>query len=102
LKSAFRKKALICASVIIKVETFDTLAQLLRVIPHSVSFLVPIALESKIFTKKYIQILVHRQQIILCRFMVSVVNSPGYFGKRIFPAKQNVEQFAFCSAYNAA
>jgi hypothetical protein len=78
------------------VEAFDTLAQLLHVIPHSVSFLVPIALESKIFTKKCIQNLVHRQQIT----MVSVVHAPGYFGKRIFPAIRNAEQFAFCSAKN--
>ena len=84
LLSALQNKAFNCDSVIIQVEAFDTLTQLLHVIPHSVSFLVPIALASKIFTKKYIQNLAPSRQIILCRFMVSVVHAPGYFGKKEF------------------
>jgi hypothetical protein len=84
LLSVLQNKAFNCDSVIIQVEAFDTLTQLLHVIPHSVSFLVPMALASKIFTKKYIQTLIPRHQIILCRFMVSVVHAPGYFGKNEF------------------
>lgn len=80
LLSALHNMAFKCDSVLIQSEAFEVLTLMLHVIPHAVSFLVPVALESKLFTKKYLQLLTPHQQGILCRFIASVVHTPGYFG----------------------
>jgi hypothetical protein len=67
-------------SPLVQVEGYDVLTQLLNVIPHSVLFLVPNALSSKLFTKKYLQSLPSSHQNILCRFVMSVAHIPGYVG----------------------
>jgi hypothetical protein len=82
LASVLKNTAFNCDSVLIQVEAFDTLTQLLHVIPHSVSFLVPIALASKMLTKNFLQNLAPNLQSVLCRFVVSVVHVPGYFGAK--------------------
>jgi hypothetical protein len=64
----------------VQIEAYDILTQLLHVIPHSVLFLVPIALSSKLFTKRHLQSLSFSHQNILCRFIVSVAHIPGYIG----------------------
>jgi hypothetical protein len=69
-------------SSLVQVEAYDVLTQLLHVIPHSVLFLVPIALESKLFSKKYLQSLPSPHQNILCLFVLSVAHIPGYVGTK--------------------
>jgi hypothetical protein len=83
LLSVMQKVAFSSDYVLVQVEAFDALTQLLHVIPHSVSFLVPLALASKILTKKHLQNVAPHLQCILCRFMASVVHIPGYVSLKV-------------------
>jgi hypothetical protein len=80
LCSVLHNSAFKSDSVHVQVEAYDVVTNLLNVIPHSVLFLVPIALSSKLFTKKYLQSLPPSYQSILCRFFGSVAHISGYVG----------------------
>jgi hypothetical protein len=78
LVSVLHKMAFKCESVCIQVEAFEALTQFLHVIPHAISFLVPIALESMLFTKRLPLSLTSGHHSLLCRFIASVVHLPEY------------------------
>ena len=69
LVSVLHKMAFKCESVCIQVEAFEALTQFLHVIPHAISFLVPIALESMLFTKRLPLSLTSGHHSLLCRFI---------------------------------
>jgi len=78
LISVLHKMAFKCESVCIQMEAFQALTQFLHVIPHAISFLVPSALESMLFTKRFPQSLTTGHHVLLCQFIASVVHLPGY------------------------